>query len=563
MSDTPTVPGTPEASEAATETNSVVTPTPTSEPAPTESAEPTEAQASAASVPAEPGAEAPASTVDAAAQEPAAVEPTEVVPQEAHAKTENVTAEAANAPVPVGSKLDLSSPTIVGHISPDEFAKAQEAAKKQREEERERKEQERAQRDAAFAELDMLKQNNASFEVTILERVKGGLRCEFKGVRVFLPASQFGLRKNVSEDELAAAVGTTVTVKVHELQSDDAGYKSAVVSRKELQLDSFWSGIEVGAVLEGTVTTITPFGAFVNVGGAEGLVHISRMSKQRLTSPSEVTKKGAKLKVTVVEVDREKKKMSLSHREHEVDAWEGIDKLFPIGTVVRGVVRRITDFGAYVQVASRIEGLVRISELSWTQRVKHPSDILKVDQEIDVVVLDINTAKHQLSLGYKQTQPNPWSTAEQSLAIGTSVTGIVQQVSAQGALLRVLDTFDGFMPRSKMILHGQDKKITVSAGDSIECIVVDLNPLAASLILAMKNEDGTAFSMASGARNSEGEGGEGRRRGPRDSHRSGADRRHDSDGGGNFAAYEGNKGNASGVTIADLLREADKSNLNG
>lgn len=551
MSETPIVPGTPEASETEQE---IVT---------------TESQLDHAITATEQEIASPA-TPDVASTNVEA--PTATMADQANAPADSPVTEApastpATAPYPVGSKLDLTTPTIVGHVGSDEFAKAQEEAKRLREEEKERKEQERKVRDEVFAQLAVLSEQGASFDITITERVKGGLRGTYNGLKVFLPASHFGLRKNVTEDELNAAVGTTTTVKVHELQSDDTGYKSAVVSRRDIQMDEFWSGIVVGSVHEGIVTSITPFGAFVNIGGAEGLVHISRLSKQRIQSADEVVRKGEKIKVTVAEVDREKKKLSLSHKEHEADPWEGIGELFPVGTIVKGIVRRMTDFGAYVQVAARIEGLLRISELTWTRRIKHPSDIIAVGQELEVAILDVNAAKHQLALGYKQTQPNPWMTAAETMPVGSTVSGVVQSSSTQGAVIRVNDIFDGFMPRSKMANAGPGRKVAVADGETIECVVVDVNPLTASLILAMKNEDGSAYSASAQggfAYGGEEGGNEGRggHRGERGDRRNKGSRRHNSDD-DEYGNFDASASAQSNVTLGDLLRDADKSNLNG
>ena len=451
----------------------------------------------------------------------------------------------------VGEKIDLEAvQSAAMTITPEEFAARQEEERARREEDRKRKAEEKEQRDAAFSELEAFKNDGKAFEITIDERVKGGLRGTFNTLRIFLPASHFGMRKNVPEEELASAVGQSFQVKVHELQSDEAGFKSAVVSRRDLLQDEFWGGIESGAVYDGVVTSVTNFGAFVNIGGVEGLVHVSRLSRSRVEKPSDVVKKGDKLKVTVADVDREKKKLSLSHREHEEDPWTGVDAKYPTGTRVKGTVKRITDFGAYVQVEPKIEGLLRISELSWTQRVKHPSDVLSVGQEIEVEILNANEAKHQLALGYKQTLENPWLPTAESLPIGPEVKGAVQQVTSQGAVVRVNDTYDGFMPRSKMVNVGRGKKIELEEGQELECIVVDLDPGAASLILAMKNEDGTP----AGGQDDRGSGHQ--RGGGR--HGGGGGGRH---GGGGGGASQ-HQTPSSGVTLGDLLKEADKSKLN-
>lgn len=469
-------------------------------------------------------------------------------PSESTTEATPAAVAADPATAAVGEKIDLEAVAASATtITPEEFARRQEEERARREEERKRRAEEQEARDKAFAELEQFKTAGTVFDVTIDERVKGGLRGNFNMLRVFLPASHFGLRKNVSEEELQQAVGQTFRVKVHELQSDEAGFKSAVVTRRDLLVDEMWNHLEVGSVFDGVVSSVTTFGAFVNIGGVEGLVHVSRLSKSRVENPADVVKKGDRLKVTISDIDRSKQKISLSHREHEADPWEGIETQFSVGSRVRGVVKRITDFGVYVQVAPKIEGLLRISELSWTQRVKHPSDVLSVGQEIDVQILDINTAKHQMALGYKQTQENPWLTVADRLPAGAETTGVVQQVTAQGAIVRVLDTFDGFMPRSKMANAGKGKKIELAPGQEVECVVVDLDPGAASLILAMKNEDGTV--VGSGDYDRSGERSGERSSGPR------GPRSHDS------RPSAPAQPAAPGMTLGDLLNEASKSKL--
>ncbi|HLP29213.1 MAG TPA: S1 RNA-binding domain-containing protein [Candidatus Didemnitutus sp.] len=495
----------------------------------------------------EPVAETAAEPVAEPVAETAAEPVTETAPEPVAETAAEPVAETAAEPV----AETATEPVEV--LSEEE--KAAIAAKK--EEERKHKEEERKKRDEAYAILEGYKAAGTAFDVSIAERVKGGLRGEFNGLRIFLPASHFGVRKNVPEEELNGLIGQTVRVKVHELQSDDTGYKSAVVTRRDILLEDFWSAIQPGAVYDGIVSSVTAFGAFVNIGGVEGLVHVSRLSKTRVENPADVVKKGDKLKVTVAEVDREKRKLSLSHKEHEDDPWKGVGDTYPTGKRVKGTVRRITDFGAYVQVAPKIEGLLRISELSWTRRVKHPSEVVNVGQEIEIEILSANEEKHQLALGYKQTLENPWLSLTTTMPIGTETSGVVQQISTQGAVVRVNDAFDGFMPRSKIINVGRGAKAPLNVGDSVSCVIVDLNVENASLILAMKGEDGTI----GGTQQEEGRYGGGDRqdrgdRGDRGDRRDRGDRGDRGHRGESVAIPQ-----QPGVTLGDMLKDAQKSAL--
>ncbi|MFM8770772.1 MAG: S1 RNA-binding domain-containing protein [Candidatus Kapaibacterium sp.] len=484
---------------------------------------------------------AEAAPVEAAAEAIAAEATAEEAPV-AEATPAAETVEAPAAPVAEAAPAATEAPALSD-------AEREEQARK-KEEEKKRKEEERKQREAAYAVLEGFKESNGVFEVSISERVKGGLRGDFQGLRIFLPASHVGLRKNSTDDELQALVGSTVRVKVHELQSDDTGHKSAVVTRRDILLDEMWNAITVGSTHEGVVTSLTTFGAFVNIGGLEGLVHVSRLSRSRVNNPSDVVRKGEKITVSIVEIDRDKKKIALSHREHEADPWVGVNANYPAGKRLKGTVERITEFGAYVKVAPKIEGLLRVSELSWTRRVKHPSEIIEVGSTIDVEVLSANEEKHQLALGYKQTQPNPWLTLATEMPVGSDVEGTVQSVSTQGAVVRVKDTFDGFMPRSKMV-GSRGGKMPVNPGDVIQCAVADLNADSASLILAMRNEDGTIAA----AQTDENRGG-GRSR-ERDKDR-GYDRGYDRE---RHQSHAPQQQESPGVTLGDLLRDADKNIL--
>lgn len=493
---------------------------------------PSEQAADASTQPVEQAINQPDALVQPAVQEPIAVN--EPVTHEAPAEMPQAEAIASEES-PAEEASQPAAPALSEHEKTEQAAR--------REEERKKKEEERKRRDEAYAKLEGIHAQKGSFDVTIIERVKGGLRGDFEGLRIFLPASHVGVRKNASEDDLNSLLGSTISVQVNELQSDDTGYKTAVVTRRDILLNDMWGNLQIGTVHEGVVSSVTQFGAFVNIGGIEGLVHVSRLSKSRIDNPSSVVKKGDKLTVTITEIDQEKRKLALSHKEHEADPWVGIADAFPAGKRVKGIVRRITEFGAYVQVAPKIEGLLRISELSWTRRVKHPSEVVSVGQELELEVLSTNPEKHQLALGYKQTLENPWMALQSQLPVGSDTVGVVQQVSTQGAVVRVQETFDGFMPRSKMLnAGGRGAKVQVNIGDAIQCVVVDLNGANSSLILAMKGEDGSIGGQqeVSGSRHE----GTRDRSDNRDSHRSHQQVPPD-----------------TGVTLGDMLKDAQKSML--
>lgn len=492
-------------------------------------------------------AAAPESPVaESTASEPVAAEP--AAPTAAPAPADAAATPADSAPQEAAPAQTSVDPAVAAAAA---IATAEE--QRRRAEEKARKEEERRLRDLAYSKLEGVKAENGTIEVTFQERVKGGLRGEYESLRVFLPASHIGLKKGATDEELNGMVGQTLTVRIHELQSDETGYKSAVVSRRDIVLDELWSNISAGDVVEGVVTTLLPYGVFVNIGGLEGLVHISRLSKVRLDDVKSAVKKGDRIKVTVVEIDRSKRKITLSHREHETDPWEKITKKFEVGKVLRGTVRRITDFGAYVQVAPRIDGLLRISELSWTRRLAHPSEVVTVGQEIDVVVLSFQPEKHQLTLGYRQTQPNPWLTIGETFGAGTELTGVVISTSPQGAVVRINDVFDGFMPRSRFLSEGRGKKVNIEQGQSVNLVVLEVKPESQSIILAMKGEDGT-IGGADDRFEGRGERGERGGRGGRGDRRDNRDERPT----GPIPPQTTTGGD---VALGDLLKDIDKSKM--
>ena len=262
--------------------------------------------------------------------------------------------------------------------------------------------------EAVYQELLLVKENNGTIEVEIKGRIRGGLRAIYKEMPLFLPASHFSLKRTPTEQELTDAAGKTMVVQVHELQEYDEGRKAVIVSRKHLLTEDFWTRISVGDIVEGKVSSIATFGVFVDLGGVEGLIHISRLSQVHVDDPNKFMKKGDTVKAVVVELDRTKNRIALSRKELEESPWKDVETLFLVGTQHTGIVRRLTDFGAYIELKPGVDGLLRTPEISWTKRIKKPSDVLKANSEIPVEILSVSEDKQTVSLSYKKTQPNPW-----------------------------------------------------------------------------------------------------------------------------------------------------------
>lgn len=338
--------------------------------------------------------------------------------------------------------------------------------------------------DEQFEELKKAQQEDEPVEIEVKSRIKGGLRVLYKDMPAFLPASHFSMKRNPAEEELQSAVGNKIKALVHEMQDED-GRKTVIFSRKKILEQEFWGSISVGEKVKGTVSSIASFGVFLDLGGIEGLIHISQLSQVHVNDPNDFATKGEEMQAVVVDIDREKSRIALSRKELEESPWKNISEEFPEGTQHQGIVRRLTDFGAYVELKPGVDGLLRTAELSWTKRIKSPSDVLKPNQQIDVEVLNVNEEKQTMALSLKKTMPNPWETMNEKYPVGKETEGEIKQVMAQGAIVRLGDDeVDGFMPRSKMRSIMQGNKIPYTVGDQVEAKVVDLVPEQESLILA-------------------------------------------------------------------------------
>jgi ribosomal protein S1 len=378
-----------------------------------------------------------------------------------------------------------TTPVVIAIPTPEEAAAA-EAARIAAKEERERKraeeqarrqkeqeeraaarQKEQEERAAIFAEIEQIKANNTTLVVKVLEKVKGGLRVDYKGLRLFLPTSHTTLKRISDDADLAGLIGTdTVT---------------------------------------GTVSAVSAFGVFLEFNGMEGLIHVSRLSLQRIADPATAYKRGDTLEAKVISVDKEKNRISLSRREFEPSPWEGVAEKFPVGLRVNGKVKRLTDFGAYIEIAPGIEGLLRNADITWARRIAHPSEVLTAGQEIMLQILATDEAKKRLTLGYKQTLPNPWTTIASTYPVGTEIHVALSQSTPKGLVVRVSDELEGFMPRGRM--GGFASKLTsLVPGDAIEAVVIDVDGADETFILAPKDTsypEGEAPPAAREPRNSQ------------------------------------------------------------
>jgi small subunit ribosomal protein S1 len=318
--------------------------------------------------------------------------------------------------------------------------------------------------------------------------VKGGLIVNV-GVEAFLPSSQIDL---TTPKNLQQFVGNSYEFKVVKINQER---QNIVLSRRELieaerndKRAKLLAEMVPGDIRKGTVKNITDFGAFIDLNGLDGLLHITDMSWGRLNHPSEVLKVGQELDVVVLDVNKEKERVSLGLKQKMANPWDNIETKYPVGQKVKGKVVSLVPYGAFVQLEPGVEGLVHVTELSWTKRVAKPSDILKQDQELEAVVLGINREEQKISLGIRQLESNPWDTADTKYIVGTKVKGKVRNLTSYGAFVELEEGIDGMVHVSDMswtrkINHPSEM---LKKGDEVEATVLEVDRANQRIALGMK-----------------------------------------------------------------------------
>src|SRR5271155_3812582 len=322
--------------------------------------------------------------------------------------------------------------------------------------------------------------------------VKGGLLVNI-GVEAFLPSSQIDM---VPPKNLAQFLGNTYEFKVVKINQER---QNIVLSRRELieqqrndKRSKLLTEMTPGDIRKGTVKNITDFGAFIDLNGLDGLLHITDMSWGRLGHPSEILKVGQDIDVVVLDINKEKERVSLGLKQKLANPWDTIEAKYPIGTKVKGKVVSLVPYGAFVQLEPGVEGLVHVTELSWTKRVAKPSDVLKQDQEIEAVVLGINREEQKISLGIRQLESNPWDGAADKYKVGERVKGKVRNLTSYGAFVELEEGIDGMIHVSDMswtrkINHPSE---VIKKGDEVEAVVIDIDKQNQRISLGIKQLEG-------------------------------------------------------------------------
>ena len=322
----------------------------------------------------------------------------------------------------------------------------------------------------------------------VLKKIKGGLLVNI-GVNVFLPASQVDIRRPQDIDSYRGKVIECLILKIDEAR------RNIVVSRRRLievqreqMKKALLSELVEGQIRKGVVKNIADFGAFVDLGGIDGLLHITDMSWGRISHPTEMVRIDQEVEVMILHVDRDKEKIALGLKQKESSPWDNVETKYPVGTKIRGEVVNVMSYGAFVKLEDGLEGLVHISEMSWTKRVNHPTELVNPGEEVDVVVLGINKEKQEISLGMKQAQSNPWDEVAAKYPPGATVSGTVRNLTNYGAFIELEEGVDGLLHVSDMswtrkISHANE---LLKKGDPISCQVISVDQERKRIALGLK-----------------------------------------------------------------------------
>src|ERR1017187_279017 len=347
---------------------------------------------------------------------------------------------------------------------------------------------EKALRHKIWDKLEKAANDKIPVKGLVVSRVKGGLTVDI-GIKAFLPGSQIEVRPVRNLD---GYIGTEIEVRVIKLNKKRG---NVVISRKEILEEEqnakrsvTLATLEEGSVLTGTVKNLTDYGAFVDLGGLDGLLHITDMSWGRLTHPRDLVNVGDEIQVKVLKFDKDKQRVSLGFKQLTPDPWLDASERYPVGAHVHGRVLSVTDYGSFVELEQGIEGLVHLSEMTWSKRLKHPSKLVNVNDEVDCVVLSVNPTERRISLGMRQLASNPWDTLHDKYPVGATVEGRVRNLTEFGAFIEIEDGIDGLVHVSNLSWTTRVKHPSevLKKGDKVKAIILAIEPDKRRLSLGVK-----------------------------------------------------------------------------
>ena len=359
----------------------------------------------------------------------------------------------------------------------------------------------RARREAAWDRLEEEFNKEARVEGVIFGRVKGGFTVDLGGAVAFLPGSQVDIRP-------VRDVGPLMDLpQPFQILKMDRRRGNIVVSRRAIleetraeQRSGLIQNLEEGQIIEGAVKNITDYGAFVDLGGIDGLLHVTDMSYKRVNHPSEVINIGDTVKVQIIRINRDTQRISLGMKQLESDPWQGIEERYPVGAKLKGRVTNITDYGAFVELEPGIEGLIHVSEMSWTKKNVHPGKIISTSQEVEVAVLEVDAVKRRISLGLKQAQSNPWGAFAEAHPVGSVVEGEVKNATEFGLFVGLPGDVDGMVHMSDIAwgISGEEALHLHRKGENVQVVVLDVDVEKERISLGIKQLEKGAPAVGGG-----------------------------------------------------------------
>lgn len=323
-------------------------------------------------------------------------------------------------------------------------------------------------------------------------RVKGGIIVDIDGVEAFLPGSQIDIG---SVRDMDAYIGKEYDVKILKINSER---RNIVVSRRDLLEESMrarrgqlLAEMEVGQTRKGVIKNITDFGAFIDLGGVDGLLHITDMSWGRIAHPSELFEVGQEVEVVILDIDTQKERVSLGYKQKSANPWENVAEKYPVGSKVTGRVVNIMPYGAFVEIEEGVEGLIHVSEMSWTKRITKAGEVVRVGETVEAVVLDIDKESKKISLGLRQKERNPWEVLAEKYPVGSKIVGKVRNMTSYGAFVEIENDIDGMIHVSDM---SWTRKINnpseiLKPGDEVEAVILDINADQQRISLGLKQTE--------------------------------------------------------------------------
>jgi small subunit ribosomal protein S1 len=347
----------------------------------------------------------------------------------------------------------------------------------------------KAQRLRAWDEIEKAHNEKRPIPATVVERIKGGLTVDIMGARAFLPGSQADLRPSRNLEAVKGQVYEVAIIKLNKKRGNIVVSRKQVLEEEQTEKRSkTLEHLEEGGTLTGVVKNLTDYGAFVDLGGIDGLLHITDMSWGRLTHPRDLVNVGDQIQVKVLKFDKDKQRVSLGFKQLTPDPWLDAEHRYPVGARVQGRIISVTDYGAFVELEQGIEGLVHVSEMTWSKRMKHPSKLVSIGDQVECVVLNVNPQERRISLGMRQLATNPWDALHEKYPVGATVEGRVRNLTDFGAFIEIEDGIDGLVHVSnlswtKRVKHPSE---VMKKGDRVKAIVLAIEPDKRRLSLGVK-----------------------------------------------------------------------------